>query len=199
MYAQRNSKNTIASQYRELDQDTTLQRATFAGGCFWCMEPPFRELPGVMGVFSGYTGGEEADPGYWQVASGKTGHCEAVQVFFDPSRVEYSTLLETYWRHVDPTDAGGQFADRGPQYTTAVFYHSPAQQQAAMRSRQELEDSGRFDRPIVTPIESFTAFYPAELEHQDYARRHPLRYQLYARGSGRTGFLQKAWSDDQKE
>lgn len=192
MYTER----IIMDEYHRLDQDPTLQRATFAGGCFWCMEPPFRELPGVKAVFSGYSGGEEHDPGYWQVAMGQTGHREAVQVFYDPMQVEYSQIVETYWRHVDPTDAGGQFADRGPQYTTAVLYHDEQQHDVATKSRAELEKSGRFENPIVTPIEPYINFYPAGEEHQDYARRNPLRYGLYARGSGRVGFLNEVWKQN---
>ncbi|RMG66424.1 MAG: peptide-methionine (S)-S-oxide reductase [Calditrichaeota bacterium] len=171
----------------------TLAVATFAGGCFWCMEPPFEELEGVVEVVAGYTGGHVANPTYEQVCSGTTGHYEAVQVTYDPERVSYRQLLEVFWRNIDPTDPGGQFADRGPQYRTAIFYHDEAQRREAEASRKALEESGLFDRPIATQILPAAPFYPAEAYHQDYYKKCPLPYQRYKVGSGRAAFLEKMW------
>lgn len=173
--------------------------ATFAGGCFWCMEPPFEGLHGVTAVVSGYTGGPEKDPTYEQVSSGATGHTEAVQIVFRPEIVSYETLLEIYWRSMDPTDIGGQFADRGRQYRPEIFVHDAAQRAAAEASKAELVASGRFDEPIVVPITEFTAFYPAEGYHQDYYRTHTKDYKSYRRGSGREAFLEQIWGEDQAQ
>ncbi|HWP66459.1 MAG TPA: peptide-methionine (S)-S-oxide reductase MsrA [Candidatus Limnocylindria bacterium] len=170
--------------------------ATFAGGCFWCMEPPFEKLDGVSSVVSGYAGGTEPNPTYEQVSSGATGHFEAVQITFDPARVSYEQLLDVFWRQIDPTDDGGQFVDRGPQYRSVVFVHDDAQRTAAEASKQALAASGRFAKPIVTRIVSFTTFYPAEEYHQDYARKNPIRYRFYRHGSGRDQFLEKHWKTD---
>lgn len=170
-----------------------LEQATFAGGCSWCMEADFEKAEGVVEVISGYTGGELEHPTYEQVASGTTGHLEAVQVSFDPDRISYQALLEIFWRHIDPTDAGGQFVDRGPQYRTAIFYHNEEQRRLAESSKLALEQSGRFDRPIVTEILPLKKFYPAEEYHQDYYKKHPLRYRFYRLGSGRDQFLHKVW------
>jgi len=172
------------------------QHATFAGGCFWCMEGPFEQLDGVRAVIAGYTGGTKANPTYAEVSSGASGHCEAVQVTYDPSRVSYEQLLEVFWRQIDPTQANGQFADHGPQYRTAIFYHDETQQRQAEASKQGLAASGTFDKPIVTSIEPASAFYPAEDDHQDYYKKHPLRYKLYRLGSGREGFLKSTWGDE---
>lgn len=169
------------------------QVATFAGGCFWCMEGPFEKLDGVYSVTSGFTGGPEVSPTYADVSRGATGHVEAVRVVFDPARVSYPQLLEVYWRQIDPTDAGGQFADRGKQYTTAVFYHSPQQAEAARRSRDALASSGRFRAPIVTKIVEAEPFYPAETYHQDYYKKNPEHYERYRKGSGRAQFLERVW------
>ncbi len=169
--------------------------ALFAGGCFWCMEPPFEKLPGVISVVSGYTGGPEADPTYEQVSSGRTGHLEAVRVVYDPAKIGYAGLLEVFWRQIDPTDAGGQFADRGPQYRTAIFHADPEQQRLAEASRRELGASGRFPRPIVTEILPAGPFYPAEEYHQDYYKKNPQHYKAYRTGSGREAFLARVWGD----
>jgi len=171
--------------------------ATFAGGCFWCMEPPFEKLEGVHRVVSGYSGGEIPDPTYEQVSSGATEHAEAVQVHYDPERISYRELLEVYWRQIDPTDAGGQFVDRGRQYRTAIFTHDPEQRRLAERSKAELEASGRFDGPIVTEIAPFEAFYPAEDDHQDYYEKNPLRYKYYRYRSGRDDYLEKTWGKEE--
>jgi len=175
--------------------DEELRKATFAGGCFWCMEPPFEKLEGVKEVLSGYTGGSEENPSYEAVSAGKTGHLEAVQVLYDPSRVSYRELLDVFWRQIDPTDDGGQFVDRGGQYRTAVFTHDEEQQRQAEESREELGRSGRFAKPIITEIRPATPFYPAEDYHQDYYRKSPLKYKYYRWGSGRDRFLEKTWKE----
>lgn len=172
-----------------------LSIATFAGGCFWCMEPPFEKLDGVHAVISGYAGGEEESPTYEQVASGETRHREAVQVYFDPTVVNYRELLDVFWRQIDPTDDGGQFVDRGFQYTSAIFYHDGDQQTAAVMSKERLEQQGVFDEPIVTPVIPFTTFYEAEDYHQDYYKQKPLRYKYYRNGSGRDDFLDSVWGE----
>lgn len=169
------------------------QVATFAGGCFWCMEGPFEKLDGVRAVLSGYTGGPEEHPSYKQVSASSTGHTEAVIVYFDPARVSYDKLLDTYWRSFDPTDAEGQFADRGPQYRPAIFAHSPEQRQAAEASRKALGESKVFDEPIVVPIEDAKPFWVAEDYHQDYYKTNPGHYNAYRKGSGRAGFIEKHW------
>lgn len=169
--------------------------ATFAGGCFWCMEPPFEKLDGVYSVVSGYTGGSEVDPSYQQVSAGRTGHTEAVEVRYDPGTVDYARLLHTYWRSMDPTDSGGQFADRGTQYRAAIFYHDESQRELAESSLAELAASGPFDAPIVTEIVPAGPFYPAEEYHQDYSKKNPTHYKAYRRGSGRTVFLERTWGN----
>lgn len=171
----------------------TTQTATFAGGCFWCMEPPFEKLPGVISVTSGYTGGVEPNPTYEQVSSGKTGHAESVQVVYDPSKVTYAQLLEAFWHNIDPTTPDQQFADHGHQYRTAIFYHSDEQRKLAEASKQAIERSGKFAKPIVTEITPAGSFYPAEDYHQDYYKKNPLRYTLYRAGSGRDGYIKKTW------
>jgi peptide methionine sulfoxide reductase msrA/msrB len=173
-----------------------LGKATFAGGCFWCMEPPFEKLAGVKSVVSGYTGGAERDPSYRDVSSGRTGHAEAVEILYDPLVVSYEQLLDVFWRQIDPTDGGGQFVDRGSQYRTAIFTHDEEQRRLAAESREALESSGRFSVPIVTEILPAGPFYPAEEYHQDYYRKSPLKYKYYRWGSGRDRFLEKKWEDD---
>jgi peptide methionine sulfoxide reductase msrA/msrB len=175
------------------DQPTAV--ATFAGGCFWCIEHPFQHLDGVIEVTSGYTGGKESNPTYDQVSSGTTGHLEAVQITYDPAKVTYPQLLDVFWQQIDPTDAGGQFADRGKQYRTAVFYHDEEQRRQAEASKAALATSGRFDRPLVTEIVPAAAFYRAEEHHQDYAEKNPLRYGYYRQGSGREQYLKKTWGE----
>jgi methionine-S-sulfoxide reductase len=169
--------------------------ATVAGGCFWCMEPPFEKLDGVLDVVSGYSGGDEPNPTYEQVASGATGHAEAVQIRYDPARISYATLLEVFWRQIDPTDAGGQFVDRGRQYRSAIFVRTDGERRAAEASRDALAASGRFSKPIVTEIVAFRSFHTAEDYHQDYHRKNPIRYRWYRRGSGRDRFLAETWKD----
>jgi methionine-S-sulfoxide reductase len=165
--------------------------ATFAGGCFWCMVPPFEKLNGVLKVVSGYTGGTGKDPTYEDYA-GK-GHVEAVQITYDPAKISYAQLLDVFWRQIDPTDAGGQFVDRGPQYRSAVFFHNDEQKELAERSKDELGRSGRFTKPIVTEIVKASTFYPAEDYHQDYYKKSPLKYKFYRFNSGRDRFLKRVW------
>jgi peptide methionine sulfoxide reductase msrA/msrB len=173
--------------------------ATFAGGCFWCVESDFEKVQGVVGVMSGYTGGQEKNPTYQDVSTGETGHLEAVQVRFDPTQVTYEALLDVFWRHVDPTDSGGQFVDRGLQYRTAIFYHTEEQRHMAEASKQKLESSGVFTRPIATEILPFSVYYQAEEYHQDYYKRNPDRYKNYRKGSGRDQFLQSIWKVPQEK
>ncbi len=170
--------------------------ATFAGGCFWCMEPPFDALPGVQSTVSGYMGGEVDDPTYEAVSRGGTGHAEVVQVTYDDTQVSYDELLAVYWRNIDPLDAGGQFCDRGDSYRTAIFVHDEAQARAARASKAELEASGRFDAPIVTPIVEAGDFWPAESYHQNYYLEHPLRYKYYRWRCGRDARLQALWGEE---
>jgi peptide methionine sulfoxide reductase msrA/msrB len=170
-----------------------LAKATFAGGCFWCMEPPFEKLPGVMSVTSGYTGGPEKGPSYGEVSSGRTGHVEAVQVAYDPNQISYDYLLKVFWRQIDPTDDGGQFADRGKQYRTAIFVGNRSERKLAEASKAELAKSGIFDAPIVTEIRWAQPFYAAEAYHQDYYKKNPSHYKRYRVGSGREAFLKSVW------
>ena len=179
-------------------EDENYRTATFAGGCFWCVESDFEKVDGVIEAVSGYTGGKEPDPTYKQVAAGMTGHTEAVQVHYDPDKVTYKELLDVFWRHMDPTDAGGQFVDRGSQYRPAIFYHDEEQKRIAEESRAELEESGRFSKPIATEIVPLTEFYTAEEYHQDYYSKNPLRYKMYRYGSGRDQFLKSTWAGEVK-
>ena len=169
------------------------EKATFAGGCFWCMEPPFDKLDGVISTTSGYCGGKEKNPTYKQVSAGETGHAEAVEILYDPSRISYAELLDVFWRNIDPTQEDGQFADTGAQYRTAIFYHNEEQRRLAETSKTELENNGRFNKKIVTEIVPVTIFYRAEEYHQDYYKKNPLRYKLYRYGSGRDSYLVRKW------
>jgi peptide methionine sulfoxide reductase msrA/msrB len=173
-----------------------LEKAIFAGGCFWCMEPPFEKLDGVEEVISGYTGGHKENPTYDEVSAGTTGHLESVQIIYDPSKVTYEELLDVFWRQIDPTDAGGSFADRGTQYTSAIFYLNEEQKGLAEKSKEELARSGRFEKKIVTEIRPAGEFYRAEDYHQDYYKRNPIRYKIYRYGSGRDKFLDRVWGDE---
>ena len=175
-----------------------LKTATFAGGCFWCVESDFEKVDGVVEAISGYTGGQKPNPTYKEVSAGGTGHAEAVQVRYDPDKITYKELLEVFWRHVDPTDAGGQFVGRGSQYRAAIFYHDEEQKRIAEESRAELEKSSRFSKPIATEIVPLTEFYTAEEYHQDYYRKNALRYKFYRYGSGRDQFLKSTWGDETK-
>ena len=180
----------------QITADARLSVATFAGGCFWCVESGFEHVPGVIEAVSGYTGGRTENPTYREVAGGATGHLESVRVHFDPEIITYEGLLAAFWRMVNPTDAGGQFVDRGGQYATAIFYHDEAQRLAAEASRDTLAASGRYRDAIVTPIREAGDFYPAEDYHQDYYKKNPVRYNLYRFGSGRDQFLERTWGED---
>jgi peptide methionine sulfoxide reductase msrA/msrB len=177
----------------------SYELATFAGGCFWCMVSPFDEQPGIIKVVSGYTGGHKENPTYKEVCSETTGHFEAVQITFNPAVFPYKKLLETFWRQIDPTDEGGQFHDRGESYRTAIFYHSEEQRQLAEQSKTELENSGRFSKPIATLILPASTFYPAEEYHQDYHKKNELHYKSYRVGSGREAFIKRNWKDQEKD
>lgn len=180
---------------KELEvKDIKLELATFAGGCFWCMEKPFEEMKGVKSVISGYMGGTIKDPSYQQVTSGVTGHREVVTISFDQRIISYEELLQVFWHNIDPTDNLGQFVDRGPQYGVAIFYYSDEQRQLAERSKKILEQAKIFDKPIITPILPATEFYPAEDYHQDFYKFNPLRYNSYHQNSGRGQFLGRIWS-----
>ena len=167
--------------------------ATFAGGCFWCMEPPFDDLDGVIATVSGYMGGSMPDPTYEQVSRGDTGHAEVLQVTYDPARLTYQQLLDVYWRNIDPHDGGGQFCDRGSQYRSAIFVHSDQQRRLAEASRARL--AAQLDQPIVTTIDDATTFYRAEDYHQDYYRKNPLRYRFYKWSCGRENRLDAVWGN----
>lgn len=171
-----------------------MEEATFAGGCFWCMQPPFGKLAGVTKVVAGYAGGTGKNPTYEDYA--EKGYVEVVQVTYDPSQISYRQLLDVFWRQMDPTDAGGQFGDRGPQYRPAIFYHNDEQKRQAEESKRELAASGRFAKPIVTEIIKASTFYAAEDYHQDYYKKNPIRYEFYRTLSGRDEFLDKVWGRD---
>ncbi|MCB9092582.1 MAG: peptide-methionine (S)-S-oxide reductase MsrA [Halobacteriovoraceae bacterium] len=173
-----------------------LKLATFAGGCFWCMEHPFEELKGVKSVISGYAGGKKVDPNYYEVSSGATKHLESIQVTYDPKVINYKKLLKVFWSNIDPTDDGGQFVDRGNQYRTAIFYHSEEQKQLAEEYKEKINKLKIFKKPVVTAIRKFESFYPAEEYHQDFYKKNPQsiqRYKSYRAGSGRDQFIEKFW------
>jgi peptide methionine sulfoxide reductase msrA/msrB len=189
-----------SSQPEDMDimatEDKQIKIATFAGGCFWCTEADFEKVPGVVKVVSGYTGGSKENPSYKEVSSRTTGHVEAIQVYYDPSEIGYEALLTYFWRHIDPTDPGGQFVDRGSQYRSVIFFHDEEQRRLAETTKEALHRSGRFNKPIVTEILEFTGFYEAEEYHQDYYKKNPLRYRYYRYGSGRDRFLNQIWGSD---
>src|SRR5690554_6477968 len=179
-----------------MDNHSNHELATFAGGCFWCMVSPFEEQPGIIQVVSGYTGGHKENPTYEEVCSNTTGHLEAVQITYDPTRFSYEKLLQLFWMQIDPTDAGGQFHDRGESYKTAIFVHDDEQRRLAEESKIELEKSRKFTKPIVTEIRDASIFYAAEQYHQDYHKKNPLHYKLYRKGSGREDFIKQNWGND---
>jgi peptide-methionine (S)-S-oxide reductase len=170
-----------------------MQKATFAGGGFWCMVTPFEELPGIEGIVSGYTGGHLENPTYADVKAGTTGHYEVVQITYDPTLFSYEKLLELYWPQIDPTDAGGQFHDRGSQYRTAIFFHNEEQQRLALASKEKVASSGIFQKPIVTEILPAQTFYPAEDYHQDYHKKNKAHYKEDRQKSGRDEFIEEHW------
>ncbi len=173
----------------------SLEKATFAGGCFWCMQHPFDALNGVITTTVGYTAGNKENPTYEEVCSGTTGHVEAIEVQFDPSQVTYSKLLEFFWKNINPTTANRQFADVGSQYRTLILYHSEEQRQTAESSKEEMNKSGVFDKPIVTEVRPASIFYKAEENHQKYYEKYPGRYERYMSGSGRERYLNKKWNN----
>ncbi|MFO8008661.1 MAG: peptide-methionine (R)-S-oxide reductase MsrB [Candidatus Brocadiia bacterium] len=173
-----------------------MEKATLAGGCFWCMEPPFEKLDGVSDVVSGYAGGTGENPTYDDYA--EKGYVEAVQITYDPLRITYAQLLEVFWRQIDPTDAGGQFVDRGPEYRSVIFYHDDRQRRLAEQSKSRMAASGRFDGPVVTEILPASTFHEAEDYHQGYYKEHPIRYKFYRSGSGRDAYLDEVWGEDRE-
>jgi len=179
--------------WKLIEGDLLMEKATFAGGCFWCMVTPFEEQPGIESIVSGYTGGHVEDPTYEQVKTGTTGHYEVVEITFDPTLFTYERLLELYWIQTDPTDDGGQFQDRGQQYAPAIFYHTEEQRVKAEQSRDALAASGRFKQPIVTKILPADTFYPAEEYHQDFHKKNPAHYKEDRKKSGRDAFIEQAW------
>ena len=176
-------------------EERQLARATFAGGCFWCMEPPYDALDGVIETISGFSGGHVSNPSYRQVVAGGTGHTEVVQVIYDPAVVSYQTLVELFWRNIDPVAVNRQFCDVGPMYRSAIFYHDEQQEAIARASKAALAESGRFDQPIATEINAFEAFYPAEEYHQGYYLKNPVRYRYYRYRCGRDRRLAEIWGD----
>ena len=178
------------------DMTQNTEKAYFAGGCFWCMEPPFEVLDGVIEATSGYMGGEIENPTYEQVSMGNTGHAEVVEIEYDPNIITYSELLEVFWRNIDPTALNYQFADVGSQYRTEIFTVGPEQMEEALNSKEELEKSNKFDKPIVTAITEAPVFYIAEEYHQDFYKKQSARYKIYAEASGRKGFLEDTWGDE---
>ena len=184
----------ISLETSDMSQNT--EKAYFAGGCFWCMEPPFEVLNGVLEATSGYMGGEIENPTYEQVSMGNTGHAEVVEIEYDPNIITYNELLEVFWRNIDPTALNYQFADVGSQYRTEIFTVGPKQMDEALKSRDELENSNKFDKPIVTAITEAPVFYIAEEYHQDFYKKQSARYKIYAEASGRKGFLEDTWSED---
>lgn len=188
--------STLPPVPAKLSDASRTEIAVFAGGCFWSMESAFEKTDGVIEAISGYTGGRTKDPGYHDVSSEDTGHVEAVQVLYDPKKISYAELLEVFWRNINPTDSGGQFFDRGPQYTTAIFFENGDQRKLAEASKESLKKSGRFNKPIVTPIKKASKFYPAEREHQNYYKTNESAYLRYRKGSGRNDYFEKTWGKD---
>ena len=184
----------ISLETSNMSQNT--EKAYFAGGCFWCMEPPFEALDGVLEATSGYMGGETENPTYEQVSMGNTGHAEVVEIEYDPNIITYSELLEVFWRNIDPTALNYQFADVGSQYRTEIFTVGPEQMEEALSSKDELGKSNKFDKPIVTAITEAPVFYIAEEYHQDFYKKQSARYKIYAEASGRKGFLEDTWGDE---
>ncbi|QQR83813.1 peptide-methionine (S)-S-oxide reductase MsrA [Candidatus Peregrinibacteria bacterium] len=175
----------------------TLKKATFAGGCFWCMEPSFEALAGTVDVVVGYAGGSEADASYRKVSTGQTDHREAVEITYDPKVVSYETLLDTFWRQINPTDAGGQFADRGHQYTTAIYYRNDEEKNAAEASIAALNASKKFDKPVATVLVPYSTFFLAEDYHQDFYKKSSEHYEAYKKGSGRADFISENWAKEE--
>jgi methionine-S-sulfoxide reductase len=176
-----------------------MEKATFAGGCFWCMEPPYAQEKGVLNITVGYTGGSVPNPTYEDVCTGRTGHTEAVEIEFDPALISYEKLLDIFWKNIDPTTLNRQFADAGTQYRTGIYYHSEDQKGKAIQSKLQLEKSGKFKEPIVVEILKASTFYKAEEYHQKYYKKNPTHYKMYSLGSGRVPFLKRTWGNDSKD
>lgn len=176
-----------------------LEKATFAGGCFWCMQALFDKVKGVVSTVAGYTGGHKKNPTYEEVCSGKTGHSEAIEILYDPSRVTYEQLLDIFWKNIEPTMLNRQFVDFGTQYRTTIFYHDEEQKRLAEVSKERLEKSGEFYKPIVTEIQPASTFYKAEEYHQQYYKKNPIRYEFYEAHSGRSQYLKTIWSSEAKK
>ncbi len=194
-YWHQNRKSNTSERHTDIKALNKYAVATFAGGCFWCTESDFEKVDGVVDAVSGYIGGTVENPTYHQVGSGTTGHREASQVYYDPSVVSYAQLLDVFWTHINPTDADGQFADRGEQYSTAIFYHNDEQKEMAIESKRQLQESGKLPADIVTKILPATDFYIAEDYHQDYHKKNPLPYKYYRNGSGRDKYIKEQWGD----
>lgn len=184
---------SVHEQFTQLQNDPTLESATFAGGCFWCTEAALEAVPGVKEAISGYTGGHVENPTYEQVVQENTGHREAVRVFYDPTQATYNDLLDYFWKSINPTDADGQFTDRGLSYAPAIFPHNEEQKRAAEASKRALDESGRFDQPVITPILKVGPFYPAEEYHQNYYQKQNEHYERYKKGSGRDTYQKEVW------
>jgi peptide-methionine (S)-S-oxide reductase len=182
-----------AAQTPDTGSSPSTASATFAGGCFWCMETPFDKLPGVVSVTAGYTGGHQAHPTYQEVSAGTTGHAESVQIVYDPAKIEYQKLLEVFWHNIDPLTPDAQFCDHGSQYRSAIFYHDETQKRLAEASKAGLVESGRFNKPIVTEIVPTSTFWPAEDYHQHYYVKNPVRYRFYRLTCGRDARLEELW------
>lgn len=187
------------AQEKKVNLDNpNYKEAVFAGGCFWCMEPPFDDLPGIIETTVGYTGGHVENPTYEAVCSGSTGHTEAIRVIYDSSKVDYETLLWAFWKNIDPTDPYGQFADKGSQYRTAIFYHNELQKELAEKTKKELSKMEKYNSEIVTEILPAETFYPAEEYHQEFYKKNPFRYNGYKKGSGRAGYIEEKWGKETK-
>lgn len=187
---------TLVKGDQKMTHDGPTEIAIFAGGCFWCMQPPYDELPGIIDTIVGYTGGTAQNPRYQDIGTGQTGHAEVVKIIFDPTQITYPQLLDVFWRNIDPTAVNRQFADVGSQYRTAIFPTTREQATMASTSKAVLDSSGKFKEPIATTIEPFTVFYPAEQAHQDFYKNNPLRYNQYKVGSGRAGYIKKTWQSE---
>lgn len=189
--------SNMPSKKVETPQFETGEIATFAGGCFWCMEPAFEAAEGVLDVVVGYAGGSEENAKYSSVSSGNTKHREAAQVNFDPEKISYEELIEIFWQQIDPTDPGGQFADRGFHYTTAIYYHNKEQKNLAEQAIKNLEESGKFDEPIATIAAPYTTFFLAEEFHQNFYKNSSEKYERYKKGSGRADFIEENWAKEE--
>jgi methionine-S-sulfoxide reductase len=190
-----NPENTVEADWKSQVEGEEPVNATFAGGCFWCIEGVYMGEKGVEAAISGYAGGKESTATYEQVTTGETDHRESVRVKYYPSVISYDELLDMYWRSIDPTDPGGQFSDRGPHYTTAIYAHNEKQYRLAKQSKKNLSESGKFDEPIVTEIKNYTTFFRAEDYHQNYSQKNTVQYKAYERASGRKGFVEKVWDE----